>query len=280
MSTTPPSMRDWIGRSQTRTDVLDAEPAVRLAATIGSASPVVEGGPLPPLWHWIYFVDAPPTGELGPDGHARRGEFLPPVGLPRRMWAGGRVEAGDPIRLGSTVTRTSTILDVAEKTGSSGELCFVTIGHELVCDGASVISETQNLVYRAVGDESAPRVARPAPRDAEWSESVTPTPVLLFRYSALTFNSHRIHYDADYARDVENLRGLVVHGPLVATLLVDLAMRNMPGSRPATFEYRAVAPIVGEAPFLVEGRRTNAGASLWARTIDGILAMSAEVTLQ
>lgn len=272
------TVQDWIGRSETATDVLRAQPARFMQATLDRDPGLVDGDGLPPLWHWLYFLDARRASELGRDAHPRKGGFLPPVDLPRRMWAGGRVRFRAPLILGQEASKRSTILSVREKQGRSGRLCFVTVEHALFQNGEPALTEEHDIVYR---EDPAPDAPLPtpvmAPVDAEISECVTPTEVMLFRYSALTFNGHRIHYDVDYAREVEGYEGLVFHGPLTVTLLIDLACRHH-GQPPKTLSYRGVAPLVGLAPFQIEAATEGEVSSVWAKQQDGSLAMSAEVT--
>lgn len=271
---TPP-LTDWIGRTEQAVDTLDLRPAQQLAATLPQATVPASGAALPPLWHWGYFPQLTPITDLGRDGHALRGGFLPPVPLPRRMWAGGRFTFHGDLRLGDRVEKTSRILDVREKAGRSGRLCFVTVEHRFGVGGDLRLSEEHDIVYR---EDPAPGVPAPTPPQADPAgieETVTPSPVMLFRYSAITFNGHRIHYDRSYCREVEGYPGLVFHGPLTATLLADLARRT--GGRDlATFSFRAISPLLDTAPFTLRARLTDAGAEVWAAGPDNALAMRAE----
>ncbi len=266
----------WVGRTETHRDCIDAAPVAALAATLDVDDPGVE---LPPLWHWIYFTPKVRAGEIGSDGHAKRGGFLPPVPLPRRMWAGGRLEWRHALRVGDAVTRTSRIASIREKSGRSGSLVFVTVRHEISNDVGVALVEEHDIVYRDLPRaDDAPAVAQPAPNDETFSREIVPDPVLLFRYSALTFNGHRIHYDRSYVTEVEGYPGLVVHGPLIATLLVDLARRHCPGMRATRFEFKAVHPIFDIHRFAVCGREVDAGRlALWARDHQGRLAMQARL---
>jgi 3-methylfumaryl-CoA hydratase len=274
-------LQDWIGRQHEVEDLLDPRPARFMQATLGREPSLEVGDPLPPLWHWLYFLETDPASTLGRDGHSKRGGFLPPVALPRRMWAGGRFRFHEPLRLGETIRKISTIAAISEKTGRTGKLCFVTLRHEFSTGDTLALTEEHDIVYREDPHADAPKPEpKPAPLDALWSREVRPNPVLLFRYSALTFNGHRIHYDVDYAREVEGYPGLVFHGPLTATLMIDLALEKNPGSEPASYSYRALAPIAGAAPFFIEGRPTAGGADLWARRGDGALAMSGELVFK
>lgn len=269
----------WIGRSETRHDIATAAPLVGLAALLDhDAAPPAT---VPPLGHWLYFLPDARQSAIGDDGHPRRDEggFLPPVPFPRRMWAGGRVEFLAPIAVGAALTRVTTIAAIRAKRGASGDLLFVTLQHDIAADGVLAIREEQDLVYRAAATASAtPSAASPVePEPADAVRRVTADPVLLFRYSALTFNAHRIHYDRDYARDVEGYSGLVVHGPLIATLLIDHARREMLGLTPARFSFRAEAPLIDGADFELCLARESSGARLWARDATGRPTMRADV---
>lgn len=294
-----------IGRTERVQAVIAPEKVAALAATL-DLDPAEAPRLLPPGWHWMFFNPFVRRSALGEDGHPKRGGFLPDVGLPRRMWAGGRLTYHSPLPVGVVATRESTILDVSAKSGRSGRLVFVTVGHRISHDGETLIAEEQDLVYReAAAPGGTPPKPAAAPEGATWSETVEPDPVLLFRYSALTANGHRIHYDRPYATTVEHYRDLVVHGPLTATLLQDLAVRARPGRRLATFAFRGAAPLFVDAPFHIEAKAGTADAgqaggegkaggegqaggdgppgegaalSLWARGPDGGLAMRADAT--
>ena len=235
--------RDWLGRSQERSDVVDPARCNVLRAALGETGELGSGDLLPPLHHWLYFWETRTPDDTGPDGHPRRGGFLPPITLARRMWAGGRLRFVAPLRLGDPIRRRSTIRRIDRKAGRSGELVFVTIGHEIFAPDGLAIDEEQDLVYRdmdpaGTAPAQAPPVFEPAVAP---DDGVDPDPVLLFRYSALTMNGHRIHYDHAYAVGEEGYRGLVVQGPLQATLLARLATRklNAPLSH---FRFRGLAP--------------------------------------
>jgi 3-methylfumaryl-CoA hydratase len=269
------NLQDWVGRSEEMQDFLYARPAQFMQATLGQAPSLDPGDGLPPLWHWLYFLEARPRSALGRDGHPQKGGFVPPVPLPRRMWAGGRFEFHVPLILGGEATRRSTIHSVQEKEGRSGPLCFVTVRHEIRQKGQLCLTEDHDIVYRADPDPDAPAPEpAQAPTEADVTEQIAPDPTLLFRYSALMFNGHRIHYDVDYARDVEGYEGLVFHGPLTATLLADLAQRQS-GRRLRRFSFRGLAPLAGMAPFEIAAKSDTDGLTLWARRHDGAMAMQA-----
>lgn len=271
-------LKSWIGCEETEHDVVTAAP-VRAMRALLDRDPVLpeDGEPLPPLWHWLYFLPAYRTAEAGPDGHAARGGFLPPVPLPRRMWAGGRLSFPGALRVGERVTKTSTIADVTIKEGRSGPLAFVTVRHEIAGPGGPTVIEEHDIVYRG-GPALTGAVPPPAPEDPQWTQTIQPGPLLLFRYSALTYNGHRIHYDRDYCRDEEGYPGLVVHGPLTATLLVGLAAERCPDACITAFDFRATAPLFDDAPYTVNGRREGDAVRLWAAK-DGGLAMTATASL-
>ncbi|MCX8135100.1 MAG: MaoC family dehydratase N-terminal domain-containing protein [Roseococcus sp.] len=268
----------FIGRSETQEDALDARQLARMAATLGVAPP---GEEAPALWHWMLFQDWRPPEGVGADGHPRRGGFLPALeDLPRRMWAGGRLSfTGNPLRAGEAVRRVSTILSVTEKAGGSGRLVFVTLRHALSNPRGPVLSEEQDLVYRGA-EGRAVRPAAPAPAfAAEFRREIAPDTVLLFRYSALTGNGHRIHYDADYARGEEGYPGLVVHGPLQATLLAGAMLALAPGRRLARFAFRALRPAFAGAPLALLARREGEGLLAESRDAAGATCMAADAAL-
>ena len=278
-------LADWIGRSEVVHDMATPTPYAALSATLDwPAERPPAGTPLPPLWHWLYFLPLYPQSEIGADGHARRGGFLPPVPLPRRMWAGSDFEFHTPLQVGDQLERTSTIADVKEKSGRTGSLIFVKVRHEVRRNGSSEVALTEhhNIVYRAAAapDDVAPP-PQPAPASGAWERHIVPDDVLLFRYSALTFNGHRIHYDRKYVTEVEGYPGLIVHGPLIATLLMDLLRREAPDARVRRFEFKAVRPTFDIHPFSVHGEPAADGKSvrLWGRDHEGYLTMDATATL-
>jgi 3-methylfumaryl-CoA hydratase len=275
----------WIGRTETAIDDITAAPYAALSATLDRASGRPHAGtPLPPLWHWLYFLPLHRQSDIGPDGHAKRGGFLPPVPLPRRMWAGGELEFHRPLCIGDRASRTSTIVDVTDKSGRSGPLVFVKVRHEIRPndDPHTAIVEFHDIVYRNApkpGDAPAlPKAAPPAPR---WQRRWVPDDVLLFRYSALTFNGHRIHYDRRYVTETEGYPGLVVHGPLIATLLLDLLRTELPDTIVQRFNFRAVRPLFDIHAFDVAGEPSadEKTVRLWAKDHEGWLAMDATAQL-
>jgi 3-methylfumaryl-CoA hydratase len=276
-------LRQWVGRTRTDRDELGVRHARLMAATLGlPAAALAEGTRLPPLWHWLYFLEGLPPDELGRDGHPARGGFLPPVPLANRMWAGGRVRFLAPLRLGMTVDKRSTVTAVEHKLGrSGGDLVFVTVRHELEAAGEPLLTEEHDIVYRdpAPAGRPARAAAVPAPPAApERSKPFVPDSTLLFRYSALTFNGHRIHYDADYCREVEGYAGLVVHGPLSATLLAGFA-EEVAGRELRAFSYRGRRPAVLGTPLTLNAAARADHLAAWTALPDGGVSMAAEAWL-
>jgi 3-methylfumaryl-CoA hydratase len=276
-------LRGWIGKTESRSDRVTLTPIAALSSTLDRDDPFPkEGDPLPPLWHWLYFLPIHRQSELGPEGHAKRGGFIPPVPLPRRMFAGGRYQFHRPLRAGEQISRVSHIADVTQKMGRSGPLIFVVVRHEISNSEGLALVEEHDIVYRD-NATSGERTQNPqgAPKEASWTREVFPDVVMLFRYSALTFNPHRIHYDLRYCTDVEGYPGLVVHGPLIATLLADLVRRNLPDAHVTSFSFRAVRPLFDTHPFSVCGRLEGDGKALrlWAKNPEGSLSMDATATL-
>ena len=279
-------LKEWIGKTEEVTDVVTATPVAALAATLDRPAerPMV-GTALPPLWHWLYFLPLHRQSDIGPDGHAKRGGFLPPVPLPRRMWAGSQLEFHAPLRVGDAIARTSTIADVTDKSGRTGRLVFVKVRHEVRRAGESAVALTEfhDIVYReAAKPEDVAPPPKAAPASSAWEREWIPDDVLLFRYSALTFNGHRIHYDRRYVTEVEGYPGLIVHGPLIATLLLDLLRHERPDADVARYEFRAVRPLFDISPFFVCGEPQPDGKTvrLWARDHEGFLAMDATAVIR
>ncbi len=277
---------EWIGKTETVTDVAAATPYAALAATLNrEAERPPVGTRLPALWHWLYFLPLHRTADLGLDGHAERGGFLPPVLLPRRMWAASRFLFVQPLFIGDALTRVSTIEDVTEKIGRTGRLVFVTVRHEIRRgDDADVaLTELHDIVYReAPTPEDKAPPPRVAPIAATWERKWIPDATLLFRYSALTFNGHRIHYDRRYVTEAEGYPGLIVHGPLLATLLLDLLRRELPDASVVRYEFRAVRPTFDTHPFFVCGDPQADGKTfhLWAKDHESFLTMDATAVIE
>jgi itaconyl-CoA hydratase/mesaconyl-C4 CoA hydratase len=252
----------WIGRSETVHDCISHNLVKRIAATLSEPAPA-PGDPLPELWHWAFFQDAVEHSGLGGDGHPARGGFLPPADNRNRMWAGGRLEFIHPLRVDAQVSRRSTILNVQEKHGRTGSLLFVTVQHEYVQDGQRALIEEQDIVYR---EPSPPKLGGTEPMpQGDWHLHIQPSPTLLFRYSAVTFNGHRIHYDWPYVTETEGYPGLVVHGPLIATLNVQAFVRANPQLTVRRFSFRGVRPLICPDAFEVGGRLIGEGkAQVWA----------------
>jgi 3-methylfumaryl-CoA hydratase len=276
-------LQEWVGKTEHSSDQVTGFPFAALAATLDRDSRIPQAGELlPPLWHWLYFLPRHKQSEVGPDGHAARGGFLPPVPLPRRMWAGGRLTFKQPLRVGEPIERTSRVVSIEGKEGRTGNLVFVLLRHEIANPAGLAIIEEHDIVYRDLPAPGAPQAApQQAPTESAWERTIKPDDVLLFRYSALTFNSHRIHYDRRYVTEVEGYPGLVVHGPLIATLLVDLLRRQLPAAVVAGFSFRAVRPTFDIASFSVCGNPSEDGKTvrLWAKDADGYLTMEATATL-
>jgi 3-methylfumaryl-CoA hydratase len=275
------TLKDWIGKTESASDVASAWPVAAMAATFDRREPEpVPGDPIPPGWHWLYFLEAKPASELGTDGHPRRGGFLPPVPLPRRMWAGGRIEFRRALHVGESLRRDSEIISVEPKTGKSGSLVFVTVRHTVHANGETAVVEEHDIVYReAAKPGDPPPQAKPAPAERQWRRELVPDPVLLFRFSALTFNGHRIHYDIDYAKREEHYPGLIVHGPLQTLLMLDLCRRHDP--RPVRkLDYRALHPVFHNEPMSVNGNPAQDGskAELWTANGAGSYAMVGTAT--
>jgi 3-methylfumaryl-CoA hydratase len=278
-------LRTWIGKSQTETDTITAAPLRMMRATLNLTQP---DETLPPLWHWLYFLPSAQQSELGEDGHAKRGGFLPPVALPRRMWAAGQFELFHDLKIGDEVSRTSTIDDVAVKHGRTGSLCFVRVRHEVSNARGLALREFHDIVYRpkpaslpshASPEATASVASQPSYEVAPiatHSETIVPTDPLLFRYSALTFNGHRIHYDRKYVTEVEGYPGLIVHGPLMATLLAGLGGKLNPNKKVASFDFRALKPVFDLHPFEICAQALDGNSiKLWVKDFEGHVTMKA-----
>jgi 3-methylfumaryl-CoA hydratase len=279
MSAVLPDLNDWLHTQAVAEDHVTAFPLTAMAATLDAHE---AGGVVPPLWHWLYFLPVVPLAEVGPDGHPKRGGFLPPVPLPRRMWAGGRLTFHAPLKVGERAIRTSTITRIEEKTGRTGRLVFVTVRHAIEAAGSLSLEEEHDIVYRDAPQPGARGPEpEPAPAGETWQRTVNADPVMLFRYSALTFNGHRIHYDHPYVTQVEGYPGLIVHGPLIATLLVELVRRERPEATLRSFDFKALRSTFANQPFTLCGRPSGDGQriDLWAKDHEGYLTMSATAVL-
>lgn len=274
-------LRQWIGRTHEVSDIVTAQLVKGLRATlfqeIGEPKP---GDAAPFTTHWCLGQPVYPMSELGPDGHPTRGGFLPPVPLPRRMWAGGELEFLDTLRVGDVSKRSSRISDVTMKTGSTGALCFVSVQHEVTTPRGTAIRERQDIVYRDVSSAPPAASAKPPPPPpvAKHQEKHMADPVLLFRYSALTFNGHRIHYDRDYVTKVEGYPGLIFHGPLQASFIVELAAKLHGGQPPKKLSYRGVQPLFEGSEFSINANTTDVGMELWTANSAGHPTMKGTAT--
>lgn len=271
------NLESWIGRTETCDDNIDIGHVQKIALSLDAGAPA-HGQALPLLWHWALFVQGVPYDQLGADGHPKRGGFLPPADDRNRMWAGGRLHFLQALRVGMSAKRVSTISAIKEKEGRTGKLLFVTVRHEYHQDNVLCISEEQDIVYR---EPSPPKLVGsiPAPQ-AQWSETIEPDTTMLFRYSAVTFNGHRIHYDAPYATQVEGYPGLVVHGPMIATLMCRAFTRAHPDKAVTALSYRGLRPLIAPQPFHAAGAMDASGtAQLWAEQ-EGYLAHQAEITFK
>jgi 3-methylfumaryl-CoA hydratase len=277
-------LKAHVGRKQTATDVLTALPANLLRLALARPEPELrDGDSLPPSWVSLYFLPRFTGAELRPDGSPRDTGVVPPMPFPRRMFAGERVRVHRSLRLGERVHREMELTDLTAKTGGTGALVFSTVVSRISgADGVLAVEDERRTVFReevkAGEHNQAPR-REPAPTDVPWRATIKPDPVLLFRFSALTFNSHRIHYDRTWATEVEGYPGLVVHGPLTTTLLVDFARDHNPGRRVVAYATQARAPLFDTAPFELRGRPSAKGCECWAVTPEGTIAMSADIEL-
>ena len=275
-------LREWIGNKETAGDVLVSSPLERAAATLDRNDPLpADGDPVPPGWHWFYFLPSALQSEIGEDGHPQLGGFLPPVPLPQRMWAGGRMTFKQPLKVGETATRRSEVIKVQPKSGRSGPLVFVTVRHTISGTHGPATIEEHDIVYREETKPGAPAAAPiPEPQRADWSRIIVPDPVLLFRFSALTFNGHRIHYDRTYCETEAGYPGLVVHGPLTLILLLDLVRRELPDATLNSVDYRMIQPLFDINRFTVNGAHSDGGMlEMWAADHGGTLATKATIAL-
>ena len=270
------NLQSWVGRQETFQDRISPVPAIAMRATLDLEMPRPSAGDLlPALWHWLYFLPAVPASMLDTDGHELRGGFLPPVPLPGRVWGGSRITFHSPLHIGDVANKTSTIISVQKKGSDDNPLVIVTVQHDISVDGRDAIHEEQDIIYRDNLRSSCERSqqSRKLP-EAQWSREVMPNSVLLFRFSALTFNSHRIHYDRDYATDSEGYPGLVVHGPLAAALLVAMLQAEISDRQPSSLSIRAERPLFDTAAFSINGRLDDDSATLWTVGPDGAVSMN------
>lgn len=276
-------LKQWIGNSESYDELIAPFPANAFAATLNRNDSIYANDtPLPPLWHWLHFLQIFNLSDAGYDGHAALGGFLPPVPLPRRMWAGSRLKFHAPMRIGRELKKVSTIKSIKAKNGRSGQLVFITVGHQVFDGDTFGIDEEHDIVYREEANPDVPVSAPPrAPDSSSFSRNIDPDPVLLFRYSALTFNGHRIHYDQPFCVNLESYKGLIVHGPLIATLLLDLLRREKPDAIVRSFEFRSVSTVYENETFSVHGEPKEDGKTfrLWTRRQDGTLATQAKATI-
>ena len=270
-------LRQWIGREEVASEALTPSLVGRFNATFDRQSDMAVGDPASLLIHWCLCQQPTAQADLGPDGHPSRGNFLPPVPLPNRMWAGGQIDFHAALRIGDTVQRRSTVRNVVGKDGRTGPLCFVTVEHKITSGGRPAITEVQDIVYRNAAGAAAPPKAPAAADRGERCIEIDPTPTLLFRYSALTFNGHRIHYDTPYATDVEGYPGLVVHGPLQATMLCQMSA-DIRKSDPISFQFRSLSPIFDNARFFLNAKEADDGVRSWTASSSGPLAMEGHAT--
>lgn len=280
-ATSPHDPATWVGRRDEASDVVSERHVDLLCATLNRDAGVDrKDGILPPLWHWLFFAPQVKTNETGVDGHPRRGEFLPDFGLPNRMWAGGRLQFIRDLALGETIRRLSTIVACERKEGKSGPLGFVVVRHQIFGEDGLALIEEQDIVYRHPPKRPGSARHDKPPGEALFRQAMRAEPLLLFRYSALTFNGHRIHYDRDYAVDCEGYPGLVVHGPLLATLLANIREHVVGQRKLATFAFRAQKPVVSGEEFALCARRApNDSLELWV-DCGGEVAMRAEARLR
>lgn len=274
-------LKQWTGKQRQQSDDISLFPAKALAAALDRNILPAKGGALPVFWEWLYFLETPLASATGADGHPGKGDFLPPVPLARRMWASGHAEYNRPLVIGAAAERSSTVKSVDLKEGSTGQLIFVTVEHDIFQAGQLCIRQSQNIVYREQSTHKQPLPpARTPPADAGWQNTLFPDPVLLFRYSALTFNGHRIHYDREYATEQEHYPGLVVHGPLLVTLLCELQYQNAPELTIKSLGFKAVRPTFEGNPMGVMGRLDKQSLQLWSVDDEGALCMKIDAEVE
>lgn len=273
-------LQAWVGKREENRDRIYPTPIKALALTLNYKDfEVGEGQPLPELWHWFYFLPLVARAEIGVDGHPKLGGFLPPISLQRRMWASGKLIFHQDLLMGEEITKISEILKISEKQGKAGSMIFVTLKHTVLSGRGVAVEEWQDIVYLPMPESFVQPVPNPVPKPVDWSQEYPIDPVLLFRFSALTFNSHRIHYDLNYATEVEKYPGLVVHGPLQALLLLESAKKNNPDAKPVEYGFRAVRPLFAFDKVSICGRQASAGGhDLFTANTDGNVGMQATVS--
>lgn len=273
-------LQDWVGRRETVEDRVYPTPAKALALTLNYEDfPVAEGHPLPEIWYWLYFLPIVPMAGVGPDGHPKRGGFLPPIALERRMWASSTLKFHQDPLIGENIKKTSEILKISEKEGKTGPMVFVTVRHCIETARGVAVEEDQNIVYLPMPKTFVAPKPTPLPAGLDWRDPYPIDSVLLFRFSALTFNGHKIHYDRRYASEVEKYPGLVVHGPLQALLLLESAKRHNPDKKPATFDFRAIRPLFDFDQLSVCGQaNAEGGHRLYTANADNAIGMQANIT--
>jgi len=276
-------LQQWIGRNETVDDIIGLTPARALAATFNRQTEILAQSQLPALWHWLYFLETAAQQDLTPDGHRQRGGFLPPITLPRRMWAGSQLQFHLPVNIGDPLTRSSTIHSIKEKTGRSGSLVFVKVQHEISRSGQLCITESQDIVYREAAKPGASLPAgEPADSVSDFQLQFQADSRLLFRYSALTFNAHRIHYDTPYVTEVEGYPGLIVHGPLLATMMLELLWQNLPEAQLSTFEFKALRPVFDNQACTIRATSPDSEGNvrLWIADHEGALCMQGQANIR
>jgi 3-methylfumaryl-CoA hydratase len=270
--------QNWVGRTEVAEEAVTLRQAAQMAALLDQPCDLIGGSPMPPLWHWMAFAPIASMSALGPDGHPARGGFLPPVPLERRMWAGGRLVFHAPLSVGNPMVRRSEIVKVVEKQGAAGPMVFVTVVHTISQNGTLCVTDEQDLVFVAIPPHFTPPAPQPVPTDPLWRQDQPIDPVRLFRFSAITFNGHRIHYDLEYAQKIEHYPGLVVHGPYQALLLMDAASRRKDGVAPARYSYRGVRPLFHTDRMELVGLASDSHTlTLCTANGDGLQCMQAKV---
>lgn len=274
------NLQDWLGKKESLTDRVYPTPIKALARTLDYADvELSDGQPLPDLWNWLYFLPMATASQIDSDGHPKRGGFLPPVALERRMWAGSRIQFHENLLIGEEITKEAEIIKIAEKSGKTGSMVFVTVKHQVKSPRGIAVTEEQDIVYLPKPTAFNPPPPTALPAELTWREPYPVDPVLLFRFSALTFNSHKIHYDRRYAADEEKYPGLVVHGPLQAVLLLESAKHHHPGQKPATYTFRGIRPIFDFDQISLCGKRKEDGScDLYTANGDDAIGMQATVS--